>query len=141
MALARLSARLVARLPLLSTMSISPLRGQAPYTLSAGSIQIAGQIQSPAGRRARTWTRPNVIDWREAMRALWMGGRMLLFPGALLLLLLLLLRATQLAADLLDAVQLPSASRSIVHPSTRAPGSGSASTVSVGRKKSRPSAT
>ena len=139
MALARLSARLVARLPLLSTMSISPLRGQAPYTLSAGSIQIAGQIQSPAGRRARTWTRPNVIDWREAMRALWMGGRMLLFPGALLL--LLLLRATQLAADLLDAVQLPSASRSIVHPSTRAPGSGSASTVSVGRKKSRPSAT
>eukprot|EP00429_Kryptoperidinium_foliaceum_P056501 CAMPEP_0176077920 /NCGR_PEP_ID=MMETSP0120_2-20121206/38965_1 /TAXON_ID=160619 /ORGANISM="Kryptoperidinium foliaceum, Strain CCMP 1326" /LENGTH=42 /DNA_ID= /DNA_START= /DNA_END= /DNA_ORIENTATION= len=38
-------------------MSISPLWGHWPYSLSAGSIQIAGQVPLPRGMRARTSTR------------------------------------------------------------------------------------
>jgi hypothetical protein len=45
-------------------MSISPLSGHPPYTLSTGSIQIAGHSQSPVGSFARTSTRPN-LGWGE----------------------------------------------------------------------------
>ena len=41
--------------------SISPLSGHAPYLLSLGSIQIAGQSQSPLGSFARTSTFPNAM--------------------------------------------------------------------------------
>jgi hypothetical protein len=43
-------------------ISISPERGHSPYTLSLGSIQIAGHSQSPAGSFATTSTRPNLIE-------------------------------------------------------------------------------
>ena len=41
-------------------MSISPERGQGPYLLSVGFIQIAGQSQSPLGIFARVSTVPYV---------------------------------------------------------------------------------
>lgn len=42
-------------------MSISPDLGHMPYLDSTGSIQIAGQSQSPAGNVAVTSTRPYLI--------------------------------------------------------------------------------
>ena len=55
--------------------SISPLSGQGPYLLSLGSIQIAGQSQSPRGSFARTSTFPYAIvtEFMVLMRADWTG--------------------------------------------------------------------
>ena len=43
-------------LPRVSMMSISPLAGHGPGALTTGSIQIAGQSQSPLGTLASTST-------------------------------------------------------------------------------------
>jgi hypothetical protein len=50
------------KLPLDSTMSISPDDGQFPYSAFFGNIQIAGQIQSPLGILALTTTLPYLAE-------------------------------------------------------------------------------
>ncbi len=49
--------------------SISPLCGQGPYVLFTGSIQIAGQSQSPVGSFATTSTFPYAIESCSASSA------------------------------------------------------------------------
>lgn len=56
-------------LPRDSTMSISPDAGHGPYVSLTGSIQIAGQSQSPAGNFAVTSTLPYLIDALVLKRA------------------------------------------------------------------------
>src|ERR1700744_3605450 len=65
-------------LPRDSAMSISPDRGQTPYVLLTGSIQMAGHSQSPRGSLAVTSTRPYLM-WRPGLvvtRADLTGGTM-----------------------------------------------------------------
>ncbi len=65
-----------------SRISISPEAAHGPYRASSGSIQIAGQLPWPWGRRARTSNRPNrqaalprVVSFAELKpRVTWASG-------------------------------------------------------------------
>src|SRR6478735_6672026 len=88
-------------------MSISPERGQEPYLLAFGSIQIAGQSQSPSGSLAVTSTRPYLMlaPFLVLMRPDLAGGITVSFPPVKLV------AATQLDQTL--EVQVPSLRRLI----------------------------